>query len=95
MAAEASEACAKAWEFLGLVKEKEAAYKDAASHYEQAWTHASEASAAIGYRLSFNYLKAKKHVQAIDVCHKVLKLYPDYPGIKNDVLDVAREALKP
>lgn len=30
-----------------------------------------------GYKLAFNYLKAKRHVDAIDVCHKVrcLNLY--------------------
>ena len=47
-------------------------YKDAASHYENAWKYENEASAAVGYKLSFNYLKAKKYVDAIDVCHKVL-----------------------
>lgn len=25
----------------------------------------------LGYKLAFNYLKAKRHVDAIDVCHKV------------------------
>lgn len=24
-----------------------------------------------GYKLAFNYLKAKKYIDAIDVCHKV------------------------
>jgi len=90
-----NKSCAKAWEFLGVVKEKESAYKDAASHYEKAWTYESEASAAVGYKLSFNYLKAKKYVEAIDVCHKVLSQFPDYPRIKTDVLDAAREAIKP
>lgn len=28
----------------------------------------------IGYKLAFNYLKAKRHVDAIDVCHKVSKI---------------------
>ena len=70
-------------------------YVNAASHYESAWTYAHEASATVGYRLSFNYLKAKKYVEAIDVCHKVLTQYPDYPKIKSDVLEKAREALKP
>ena len=90
-----NKSCAKAWEFLGVVKEHEAAYKDASAHYEKAWSYENEASAAVGYKLSFNYLKAKKYVEAIDVCHKVLGQYPDYPKIKKDVLDVAREALKP
>ena len=90
-----NKSCAKAWEFLGVVKEKEMSYKDAASHYEKAWTYENEASASVGYKLSFNYLKAKKYVEAIDVCHKVLGQYPDYPMIKSDVLEKAREALKP
>jgi tetratricopeptide repeat protein 21B len=90
-----NKSCAKAWEFLGVVKEREMSYKDAASHYEKAWIYENEASAAVGYKLSFNYLKAKKYVEAIDVCHKVLTQYPDYPKIKSDVLEKAREALKP
>ena len=89
-----NKSCAKAWEFLGVVKEKEMSYRDAASHYETAWKHESENSATVGYKLSFNYLKAKKYVEAIDVCHKVLKKYPDYPGIKSDVLEKARQALR-
>jgi len=43
--------------YAGVVKEKEMSYKDAASHYEKAWKYESEASAAVGYKLSFNYLK--------------------------------------
>merc|ERR1711988_1770118 len=83
-----NKSCAKAWEFLGVVKEREMSY-------ENAWMYENEASAAVGYKLSFNYLKAKKYVEAIDVCHKVLTQYPDYPKIKSDVLEKAREALKP
>jgi len=91
---QSNKSCAKAWEFLGVVKEKEMSYRDAASHYENAWKHENEASAAVGYKLSFNYLKAKKYVDAIDVCHKVLKQYPDYPKIRKDVLEKARQALR-
>jgi len=91
---QSNKSCAKAWEFLGVVKEKEMSYRDAAAHYENAWKHENEASAAVGYKLSFNYLKAKKYVDAIDVCHKVLKQYPDYPKIRKDVLEKARQALR-
>lgn len=28
-----------------------------------------------GYKLAFNYLKAKRHVDAIDVCHRVRHLW--------------------
>jgi tetratricopeptide repeat protein 21B len=54
-----------------------------------------QASATVGYRLAFNYLKAKRYVDAIDVCHKVTAAFPQYPKIKKDVLEKARMALKP
>uniref|UniRef100_A0A671Q659 Tetratricopeptide repeat protein 21B-like n=1 Tax=Sinocyclocheilus anshuiensis TaxID=1608454 RepID=A0A671Q659_9TELE len=47
-----------------------------------------------GYKLAFNYLKAKRHVDAIDVCHKVLDAHPNYPRIRKDILDKARAALR-
>ncbi|GFH29125.1 tetratricopeptide repeat protein 21B [Haematococcus lacustris] len=75
--------------------EREQAYKDAAEHYEAAWKHESQASAAVGYKLAFNYLKAKRFVEAIDVCHKVIKAFPDYPRIRKDILEKARQGLKP
>lgn len=31
-----------------------------------------------GYKLAFNYLKGKRHVDAIDVCHKVKYLWMFY-----------------
>jgi cytochrome c-type biogenesis protein CcmH/NrfG len=34
-AIEHDKSCSKAWEYLGLIMEKEASYKDAADHYEQ------------------------------------------------------------
>lgn len=84
----------KAWELLGLIMEKEEAYKDAAEHYEHAHFFTGEQSAPVGYRLAFNYLKAKRYVDAIDVCHKVLKAFPDYPKIKREIMDKARAALR-
>ena len=35
-------------------------YKDAAHHYEKAWELGNQSNAAVGFRLSFNYLKAKR-----------------------------------
>ena len=49
----------------------------------------------LGYKLAFNYLKAKRFVDAVDVCHKVLEKYPQYPKIKRDILDKARQSLRP
>ncbi|CEL95321.1 unnamed protein product [Vitrella brassicaformis CCMP3155] len=86
--------CGKAYEQLGLIYEKEAAFKDAAAHYEQAWELSNENAPTVGYRLAFNYLKAKRHVEAISVCQKVLRLNENYPRIKKEVMDKARAALR-
>ncbi|ETP17102.1 hypothetical protein F441_08448 [Phytophthora nicotianae CJ01A1] len=85
----------KAWELLGLVMEKEQSYIDAAECYQEAWTCEGEASAAIGFKLAFNYLKAKKLVLAVDVCNKVLDQYPDYPKIRKEILEKAYAGFRP
>lgn len=90
-----NKSCGKAWEYMGQIMEREQAYKDAAENYENAWRFESEASATVGYKLAFNYLKAKRFVEAIDVCHKVMVAFPDYPKIKKDILEKARSSIKP
>ncbi|XP_045636505.1 tetratricopeptide repeat protein 21B isoform X5 [Ursus americanus] len=65
-----SESCCKAYEYMGYIMEKEQAYTDAALNYEMAWKHGSQTNPAVGYKLAFNYLKAKRYVDAIDVCHQ-------------------------
>jgi tetratricopeptide repeat protein 21B len=87
--------CAKAWELMGVMMEKEQSYQDAADKYERAWKLLNESSSAVGYKLAFNYLKARRLVEAISVCHKVLDAFPDYPRIRKDILDKAREGLRP
>ncbi|XP_053327438.1 tetratricopeptide repeat protein 21B [Spea bombifrons] len=86
--------CCKAYEYTGYIMEKEQAYKDAASNYELAWKYGNQSNPAMGYKLAFNYLKAKRYVDAIDVCHKVLELHPNYPKIRKDILDKSRAALR-
>ncbi|TYZ57551.1 hypothetical protein PybrP1_008571 [[Pythium] brassicae (nom. inval.)] len=85
----------KAWELLGLIMEKEQSYIDAAECYQEAWSCEGEASASIGYKLAFNYLKAKKFVLTVDVCHKVLDMYPDYPKIRKEILEKAYAGFRP
>ncbi|KAI9362925.1 hypothetical protein DFJ73DRAFT_542372 [Zopfochytrium polystomum] len=89
-----NKSCAKAWEYLGFIMEKEAAYKDAAEHYNNAWKLERETNPAMGFKLAFNHLKAKKYVEAIEVCHKVLGMYPDYPKIRKEILDKSRGLLR-
>jgi len=86
---------AKAWEHLGLIMMKEEAYSDAAEKYEQAWIFMNESSPSVGYKLALTYLKAKRYVEAIEVCHKVLKQQPEYPKIRKDILDKARASIRP
>lgn len=85
----------KAWELLGLIMEKEQSYIDAAECYQEAWTCEGEASATIGFKLAFNYLKAKKFVSTVDVCNKVLDQYPDYPKIRKEILEKAYLGFRP
>jgi len=89
-----NKACGKAWENMGHIMENEQSYKDAAEYYENAWKYDSETTAAVGYKLAFNYLKAKEYIKTIDVCHKVLKMYPNYPRIRKDILEKAQFLLR-
>ncbi|DAZ99342.1 TPA: hypothetical protein N0F65_005193 [Lagenidium giganteum] len=85
----------KAWELLGLIMEKEQSYIDAAECYQEAWICEGEASASIGFKLAFNFLKAKKYVATVDVCHKVLDQYPDYPKMRKEILEKAYAGFRP
>ncbi|XP_038145708.1 tetratricopeptide repeat protein 21B [Cyprinodon tularosa] len=89
-----NKSCCKAYEYQGYIMEKDQAFRDAALNYEMAWKYGNQKNPAIGYKLAFNYLKAKRHVDAIDVCHKVLAAHPDYPKMRKEILDKARSALR-
>ncbi|XP_041939131.1 tetratricopeptide repeat protein 21B [Alosa sapidissima] len=89
-----NKSCCKAYEYMGYIMEKEKAFRDAALNYEMAWKYGNQTNPTIGYKLAFNYLKAKRYVDAIDVCHKVLEAHPNYPKIRKDILDKARASLR-
>merc|ERR1719421_2077105 len=89
-----NKSCSKACEMLGGIMEKEQSYADAADKYEHAWKLSHEASAPIGFKLAFNYLKAERFTDAIDICHKVLTSFPNYPSIRENILDKAREGIR-
>ncbi|XP_072455058.1 tetratricopeptide repeat protein 21A isoform X7 [Notamacropus eugenii] len=90
-----NKSCCKAYEYMGLIMEKEQSYKDAASNYELAWKYSNRANPSIGFKLAFNYLKDKRFVEAIEVCHSVLKEHPNYPKIREDILEKAQGSLRP
>ncbi len=74
----------------------ETSYKDAAEHYEQAWRHGQENNATIGYKLAWNYLKAKRFVDAMDVCHHIMQSPEanNFPKLRKDVMDKARNSVR-
>ena len=84
----------KAEELMGLIKEKEKAYVDAAEHYQRAFVMSNKKNAGVGYRLAFNYLKASRFVDAIDVGKEVLKINPAYPKLQSDIIDKARISIR-
>ncbi|XP_071548285.1 tetratricopeptide repeat protein 21B-like [Panulirus ornatus] len=86
--------CMKAYEYMGFIMEKEQSYRDAAYNYEQAWKFSGNTNPMIGYKLAFNYMKARRFVDAIDVCHIVLAKHPEYPRIRKDILDKSRASIR-
>ncbi|XP_054201569.1 tetratricopeptide repeat protein 21A isoform X11 [Homo sapiens] len=90
-----NKSCYKAYEYMGFIMEKEQSYKDAVTNYKLAWKYSHHANPAIGFKLAFNYLKDKKFVEAIEICNDVLREHPDYPKIREEILEKARKSLRP
>ncbi len=69
-----NKSCARAWEYMGQIMEREQAYKDAADHYENAWRFDFEQSPAVGYKLAFNYLKVMpvRCLHTLNACCSVI-----------------------
>ena len=75
---------------MGLLREKDQKWLDAAANYEEAWRLSKRKNPTIGYKLAYNYLKSRKLFDCIEVCHRVLQMYPNFPRIKKEILDKAR-----
>ena len=56
---------------MGFIMEKEQSFKAAAQNYELAWKYGNKNNPQIGYKLGFNYLKARRYVDAIDIARHV------------------------
>lgn len=52
---------------MGLIKEKEQSYIDASNSYEKAFKLTNQRNPIMGYRLAFNYLKAKVLIENINL----------------------------
>lgn len=75
---------------MGLIKEKERAFVDAAVHYAKAFEMSNRKNEAVGFRLAFNYLKAERLIDCIDISKEVIKVNPSFPGIQTELIDKAR-----
>lgn len=91
---EHNKSCTKAYEFIGTILEKESAFKEASENYQKAWEFGNKNQPNIGYKLAFNYLKDKKYTDAIDICNIVIQKFPDFPKIKKDILEKARQGFR-
>lgn len=80
--------------FSGYLAEKDQNYKSAAHNYNNAWTHGGKSDLAVGYKLAHAYLKLKKYPECIVVCRHILKVHPDYPKIKKEILEKAKTNLR-
>ncbi|XP_058128172.1 tetratricopeptide repeat protein 21B-like [Anopheles ziemanni] len=89
-----NKSCTKAYELGGIAFEKEQNYRAAAAYYDSAWRYCGKSKPNIGYKLAFNHMKNKRYADAIDICQQVLKLHPDYPSIRKDILEKCRNNLK-
>ena len=89
-----NQSSSKALDYLGFSMEKEQSYQDAAEYYFKCWKLKRQSDPALGYKLAFNYLKAKRYTDAIDISHLVLKVEPNYPKIRSEILDKSRLALR-
>ncbi|CAK1598611.1 unnamed protein product [Parnassius mnemosyne] len=86
--------CATAYQYLGYLAEKEQNYKSAAHNYDNAWIHTGKTDLAVGYKLAHAYLKLKKYPECIIVCRHILKVHPEYPKIKKEIMEKAKANLR-
>ncbi|VDK84622.1 unnamed protein product, partial [Onchocerca ochengi] len=84
----------KAFEYRGYLCEREQKWDEAAANYEEAWRISKCRNPTIGYKLAYNYLKCRKPFECIEICHRVLELYPNYPRIKREIMDKARATIR-
>ncbi|VDO42345.1 unnamed protein product [Onchocerca flexuosa] len=84
----------KAFEYRGYLCEREQKWDEAAANYEEAWRISKCRNPTVGYKLAYNYLKCRKPFECIEICHRVLELYPNYPRIKREIMDKARATIR-
>lgn len=89
-----NKASVKSYEYLGFISEKEQRYKEAATNYELAWKFGNRTNSIVGFKFAYSLMKCKNYPDAIEVTLEVLKLNPDHPRIRKDILDKCMNNLR-
>jgi tetratricopeptide (TPR) repeat protein len=85
----------KAYEMLGSLSEKTGKAAEAVRFYNMAWAVSENRDSSIGFRLASLYFKQNNFVNSIIISKKVLAINPTYPKIKDEILDKARDKIRP
>jgi len=86
---EKNRGCWRAMELRGITFEMEKNHEEATKSFEYAWKMCSHNNPAIGFRLAQSYMKVDKAIRSISICHHVLKNFPDYPQIGEEIMEPA------
>ena len=84
----------RALELRGQTFEMEKDVQKAIDHYRLAWKASYGNNPAIGYRYARALMNNKQPVEAIDICHKVLAVSPEYPRIKEMIMLPSRKLIR-
>ena len=90
-----NKSCARAWELMGMICERESTATDAAECYENAWRSVGNSDPSVGFKLAFVLFKARQMVACVDVCRAVLDKHPGYPKIEKDIMRKAQASIRP
>lgn len=89
-----NKSCIKAYELSGFIAEKEQNVKLTFANYENAWKFGGRSNPQIGFRLAYSFMKNKRYADALEVSYHILKIHPDYPRVKKDIIEKCQNNLR-
>lgn len=90
-----NQSSAKAWELLGSLAERNNDLAKAAENYERAWAITENNDCTIGFRLASLYFKNRDFVNTVIIGKKVLNINPNYPKLREEIVEKAHQQLRP
>jgi hypothetical protein len=69
----------KAYDYMGLIKEKQKLNNEACECYEKAWEYSNKSLPNIGHKLAACYLNNRQTIKTINICNEIKKKFKDYP----------------